>query len=173
MPRPARLQPKVDPLRKVAILRAVVVERGKPRPRAWSSLAKEHDVPQRTLEGWYGHWLKQQRQYDDPTGLVDEILAIYTEVMEEASRDIAALEPGGKKVAAMRVLLDTIGRRLNLLISVGRMPTDVGDFESVGRLRTMLMRMAEIAEKHDLGTEVVEEFLSIVEDSRQGRLAEQ
>jgi len=167
MSRPTRLDPKVGPVEKVQIQRRVALARAQAKPVGWAVLAKQEDVPVRTLSGWHTDWLKVQEFYDDPLGLVSESLDVISELIHVASADIAKNDANpNAKIGFIRVLLDLMVKRVNLLVQVGRMPRDIGDFEGAGKVRQMIQQMAEVVERHDLGPEVIDDLLSIVEQSK-------
>jgi hypothetical protein len=90
-------------------------------------------------------------------------------VIERAAEELETADNSNAKIGAMRLILDTMGRRLNLLIQVGRMPRNMRDFDNAGAINTMILGLSEIVEKHDLSNEVIDDLLSVVEHARPTR----
>jgi hypothetical protein len=109
--------------------------------------------------------LDQQACYDDPLGLIAEALSLYDQMMLSLGEEIAYADHSSAHVGALRTLMDLVGRRLNLLIEVGVMPRNLGDYADFPSLREMIVQMAEVIEKHDLPVEVVNDMLAVVEQA--------
>lgn len=166
MPRPKQLEPKVTVVEKVRLQRDLAAARAQPHPPTWKALAAKHGLPVRTIQRYHTRYIEQQAFDDDPLGLVNEGLDLYAAVIERAAEELEAADNSNAAIGAMRLILDTMGRRLNLLIQVGRMPRNMVDFENVGAINTMILGLSEIVEKHDLPNAVIDDLLSVVESVR-------
>jgi hypothetical protein len=151
-------------IERVRVQRRIALGRASEPPVPWATLARQERVPERTLRHLHAEWLQVQEFYGDPLGVIAETLDTLTVLIEEAARDIQNAPPGNAKVGTMRVLIDLMVRRLNLLIQVGRMPRNIVDFEAESDVRRMIRQMAEVVEKHDLGVEVLDDFLAIIDE---------
>lgn len=165
MASPKQLDIKVGPVQKAQIQRRVALARAKPRPTGWAVLAKQENTSERTLRHWHERWKIHQAFYDDPLDVIGETLDTLTAMIEETSADIATADHPSAKVGFNRVLIDLLVKRLNLLVEVGRMPRDMMGFETSGHVRQMIMRMAEVIERHDLPAEVAQDMLEIIEQA--------
>ena len=157
MPLTMSLVERVRVQRRVAEARAFEP----PVPRA--TLSQTEQVPERTLRHMHREWLQVQPFYDDPLRVVDEALDTMTALLEETARDIENAPPGNAKVGAMRVLLDLMVKRINLLIQIGRMPQNISNYADFPSVRQMIIDMGGVLEKHDVGAEVIDDMLAIVE----------
>jgi chorismate mutase len=150
-------------IERVRVQRRVAEARASEPPLTWEALASQEGVPERTLRHMHSQWVQVQELYDDPLGLIGETLDTLTALIDEASNDIANAPNANAKVGFTRVLLDLMVKRINLLIQVGRMPRNIGDYAEFPSVRQMILDMAEVVERHDLGPEVIDDLLAIVE----------
>jgi hypothetical protein len=149
-------------IERVRVQRRIAEARASEPPVPWATLSQTEQVPERTLRHMHREWLKVRQFYDDPLRIVDEALDTFTALIEEAARDIENAPPGNAKVGAMRVLLDLIVKRINLLVQIDRMPQDIGNYRDFPKVRQMILDMGGVLEKHDVGVEAIDDMLAIV-----------
>lgn len=148
---------------RVRVQRRVALARASEPPLTWAALATQEGIPERTLRHMHSQWVQVQELYDDPLGLIGETLDMLTVLIDEASSDIANAPNANAKIGFTRVLLDLTVKRINLLIQVGRMPQNIGNYRDFPSVRQMIIDMGGVLEKHDVGAEVIDDMLAIVE----------
>jgi hypothetical protein len=154
---------KVNPVQRVALQRRIAAARASEKPIPWAVIAAQEGHPVRTLQHMHQRWLEQQAAYDDPLGLIEHALNLYDEMMERLGEEIAHADHASARVGAVRTLMDLLARRLNLLILVGRMPRNMSDYTDFPKVQQMLIDMAGVLEKHNVGVEAIDDMLAIVE----------
>lgn len=147
---------------------ALLVERTQPKPAPWSTLARRYGVSESRLRRLYAKVQAQAEMHNNLTGLpvLEETLSILEGSIEELARVAATTENDNAKVGALRLMLETVERRVTLLSGMGRMPRSFRAMDELTSLSRLIRTFVEKLERHDIPPEVVEEFMVMLADAQ-------
>lgn len=132
---------------------------------SWSQIEEKEGVPASTIRYIYAQWLDSQETMEDPLKIVEETLHLYTEAIEKFALEAQEGDNANARVGATRSMLEAAKGRLELLSAVGKLPRRLGAHQDVADVNRIVHEMAKIIERHNLGAEVIQELLSVVEGS--------
>jgi hypothetical protein len=149
---------------RVQLAQRLAVARAQPTPVAWSVLAEREGVSISQAHRILAAYRAEGLQLGDPLGLVRETLGIFNRAIEQLG-EIAEAENSHStvKVGALRLLLEALGARIQLLTAAGLMPKRLSAQRDHEDAVALVRRMAEVIERHDLGDRIVDELIAVVE----------
>lgn len=174
LPVPTR-RTKLSPLdryqrgRQIAAMRAREVD-GKPRPVSWKDIAKAVNLSESGAKDAYSQFLTWELPQHDPLKVVDETIDVMTVAMHEALETYAQAKPGSSvRVQALKTAVETAATRLQIMRAAGRAPRSLAGPSVAAELQLAFREFAELLSRHDVGDDVLRDFLGLAE-SRMGRL---
>ncbi len=99
----------------------------------------------------------------DPSGLVRDTMANYEAAIEELALVAARSGHGPTKVAAIRVRLEALRGRMELLQSVGVVPHDLGQIRVLDDAQFVARQIADVFERFGVSDEVTDAVLDVIE----------
>lgn len=154
---------RMSPVERVKLMRRIAAGRTAKKQKTWDQLAKETGVPARTLRYNYANYEAEQDNLEDPLGIVDESLHIYTEAITLLGEEAVNGDNSNARVGAIRSMLEATKGRLELLAAVERLPRRLGEFAEQRRMDEVLAEWVKVLEAHDVSPELVQALLGVVE----------
>lgn len=109
--------------------------------------------------------MAEGEQLGDPLGIVRETLELYSEAMLDLSDAAEKADGTNGKIGSIRLLLEVAKARLELLIAAGLMPRELYKYADQQDALELIRRMAGVLESHDLGDEIIEQLLAVIDYS--------
>lgn len=156
-------QVKLGIVQKVRIAQAAAVARAHPDPPTWDELSETYNVPVRTMKKLVSDFQDDEKHLGDPLAIIRETLAIYQQSMSNLSEKLAGTEGLVSTVAGTRLLLEAARGRIELMVASGLMPRRLSGERDRDDAVTLIRKMADVLERHDLGDEVLAELLEVVD----------
>jgi chorismate mutase len=158
---------------RVQLAMRIAAARGKPKPDAWTVIARREGKPMRTCQYVYAKLVEQRTPMDDPTGMsvLVETLDLYNEIIEFLAEAVRDADMWTARIGAARSIMDALKDRVELMIVMGRMPRSVAAASDRQRVHTMLRQMGEVLERHGVAPEVIEDLIAIIDEDKQPGLA--
>jgi hypothetical protein len=174
-PPKARRRAKLSPLeryargKRIAEMRSRVVN-GNMKPLTWGQIGKEVGMSARGAEEAYATWLEWEEPLHDPNGVVDETINALTVSMHEALRTYEAAPEGSSvRVQALRTTVHTAITRLQVMRAAGRAPRSLAAPMVERQMQAVLREFAELLGRHEVGDDVLRDFLLLAE-SKMGQV---
>lgn len=158
--------PKLGMVARVQLAQRLAVARAQPTPVHWDVLAERELLSVSQCHRILADYHAEDLQLGDPLGLVRESLSIFGRTiallgdLAEDDRTQAAA-----KVGALRLLLEALGARIQLMVSAGMMPRNLGAYRDQQDAVTLVRRLAEVIQHHDLDDKIVDELIAVVGES--------
>jgi hypothetical protein len=145
---------------------------GNLKPVAWADIAKEVGMSEAgARDAWEQFREAEASMLDDPLAVVDETIDMMTVAIHQALATYEDAAPGSSvRVQALRAAVDTAMVRLQVMRSAGRAPRSLAAPALAQQLQVVFREFAELLRRHELGDEVLRDFLSLAE-SQMGRMS--
>lgn len=165
-------RPKLNALQRHQRGRTIAAMRSRhPRPVAWKDISRHLGIAESTAHDCYEQYLAaEESMIADPLEAVNETIDVMTVAMHQALITYEAAPPGTSvRVQALRTAVDTALMRLQVMRSAGRAPRSLAAPAVAQQLQLVLREFAELLRRHDVGDQVLRDFLDLA-DSQMGRM---
>lgn len=169
-PQRSKPAPKLSPLERYARGRKIAAMRAREKPIAWREVAKEVGMSEGGAKEAYAQFLDWEEPLHDPSDAVQETIDGLTVAMHEAFRSVGAMDvdaPG--RTQAIRTAVDTLVTRMNVMQRAGRLPRSLAAPQVGQQMQLVLREFAAMLARHDVGDDVMRDFLTLAE-SQIGRV---
>jgi hypothetical protein len=141
----------------------LAIARARSKPVPWETLAEQEDLSERQCRRVHEDYVKQGLRLGDPMNLVGQTLSL----LDRSVTLLGDIAEGGAhdsiRIGAMRLLTETLGARISLMIAAGLMPRRLTAQRDHDDAITLIRKMAQVIERHDLPEVIVDELIAAVE----------
>lgn len=156
----ANMHEQVTLGRKVAALRA------QDPPMGFREIGQELGRPASTVRDIHKRFMEagDPDRALDPMEPITEHLELLTQVQIRASEAIDDAEAGSPAlIGALKLIVDTSERRLEMMRVLGVLPTQLGALSAERRMQEMFREFAELAREHEASDDLVTAMLALAE----------
>lgn len=165
-----RRRPKMNPLQRYQRGRVIAEMRARPRPVAWKDIAKQIGMSMAGAQEAYAQFLEWEMPLHDPLAVVDETIDAMTVALHESIQTYEDADPGSSvRVQALRTAVDTALTRLQVMRAAGRAPRSLAAPAVGQQMQTVFREFAELLRRHQVGDDVIRDFLELAE-GQMGRM---
>jgi hypothetical protein len=141
----------------------LAIARAGSKPVSWETLAEQEDLSERQCRRIHEDFLSEGLRLGDPMNLVGQTLSLLDRSVTLLG-DIAEGDAHDSvRIGAMRLLTETLGARIALMVGAGLMPRRLAQQRDHDDAVTLVRKMAEVIERRNLDPEIIDELLAVVE----------
>lgn len=161
-----RLPRQMSLLERVELGDLLAIERAKIKPKSWETLSKELGHPVMTLRDLHARYERDIDTVIDSTGrtMLKQTLAIYQQIVRQASDLAVNADSDASKVGAMGRLMEAMRGQVRLMSAMDRMPRSFRAQRELGALAEAVQRIIGIIERRELGEDILREFMDVLEE---------
>ena len=140
------------------------------RGRSWAAIANEHDLSERQCQEIMrayreSHPLMRSR---DPLELLDEMLERLQGAQDELAEIAATTTHAATRVGAIRTRLDALAAEANLLMLVGVLPRDLGQFRLDLDVQELARKTLAVFDTYNVPVEAKRALLETLKTRKNG-----
>lgn len=140
----------------------------------WSAVAKKHDVTEKTAREGFKMHVKEIAPLMESEDALDKAYE-YVRKLEGIQQRFAEIANGAKatdgvKLQALREIVNTMQREIELRQAVGMLPRDLHDLNEIADGRFVAENLARLLERIDAPQEAFEELAAIMESVARRRI---
>lgn len=141
----------------------IAIARAQLKPVPWQRLARQEGLSERQCRRIHDDYISEGLRLGDPLNMVRESLSLLNRSITVLG-DIAEGEAHDSiKIGALRLLTETLGARISLMVAAGLMPRRLTQQRDRDDAVAIVRRMALVIQSRDLDPEVIDELLAVVD----------